>query len=93
MFHSWKITINEPVDYMARAVPNDFDAGQKSRDFQGPPLSIAQVMSFAPQQNHKGQAPYNQQVHWSFYANENRVVVSGPKHLKRAVKYIYFTPR
>ena len=40
---------------------------------------------FAPQQNHKGQGPYNQQVHWQFYANENRVVVSGPKHFTALV--------
>ena len=90
------ITINEPVDYMARAIMilmrgKDITqaigrVGLKVEPvyFQPNP-SNGQSNVFALHQNHKGQVPYKKQVHWYFYANEKRVV-SGPKHPQRGVK-------
>ena len=50
------ITINEPVDYMARAVMILMGGKDIMRAFGS--------NVFAQHQNHKGQAPYKKQVHW-----------------------------
>ena len=54
------ITINEPVDYMAQAVM----ILMRGKDILRAIGRAGPSNVFALQQNHKGQAPYNQHVHW-----------------------------
>ena len=76
---SWNfITINEPVDYMAQAVMILLQGKDITRAIGRVGLKVEPVLGpVGPKQA--------RQFDWYFYAIENRVDVSGPKHFTALV--------